>query len=72
MLVQIIAQTEVPLIGNIETMGIVSILSLLMLFFMRLYFSKLREFEDCLKEKALPPPPSPPIEDEKKDPNSLA
>lgn len=57
---------DVPIIGNIETMGIVGILSILMLFFMRLYFSKAREFEDCLKEKSIAPPPSPPLEDSKK------
>lgn len=57
---------DVPVIGNIETIGVVSILATLMLFFMRLYFSKAREFEDCLKEKAQPPPPSPPLVDEKK------
>ena len=57
---------DIPVIGNFETLGVVGILATLMLFFMRLYFSKAREFEDCLKEKAVPPPPSPPIEKESK------
>ena len=65
MLAQII---EIPVIGSVETLGIVGILATLMLFFMRLYFSKAREYEDCLKEKALPPPPSPPLAVSEKEP----
>lgn len=52
----------VPILGNFETLGVVGILATLMLFFMRIYFSKAQQFEDCLKEKSQPPPPSPSLE----------
>lgn len=51
----------IPILGDIESLTIVGLLASLMLFFMLRYFSKQRQYEDCLKEKSATP--SPPIEE---------
>jgi len=42
----------VPILGDIETLSIVGLLASLMLFFMLRYFSKARQYEDCLENKS--------------------
>lgn len=42
----------VPILGNFETLGVVGILATMMLFFMRIYFSKASQYEKCLEEKS--------------------
>jgi hypothetical protein len=49
----------VPILGDIETLSIVGLLASLMLFFMLRYFSKARQYEDCLESKHKEPEKEP-------------